>query len=106
MVTRLRPQTTGNKVVKAARKNVVRAVSGTLGLSGEHTSKVDTAWLRMDTPSNLMVIAGVWVLQPGVYYADVCERMENHLLQYGRFRQYVVEDAVGVTWVEDPHFNI
>lgn len=34
---------------------VTRAVSGTPGLSGERMSKVDTAWLRMDTPSNLML---------------------------------------------------
>lgn len=37
---------------------VTRAVSGTpglSGLSGERMSKVDTAWLRMDTPSNLML---------------------------------------------------
>ena len=27
-------------------------------------SKVDTAWLRMDSDTNLMLIVGVWVLRP------------------------------------------
>ena len=27
-------------------------------------SRVDTAWLRMDTDVNLMMIVGVWLLQP------------------------------------------
>ncbi|OOG44794.1 diacylglycerol O-acyltransferase [Polaromonas sp. A23] len=69
-------------------------------------SKVDTAWLRMDTPSNLMMIVGVWSLQPGVSHAAVCERIENSLLKYARFRQRVVEDAAGATWVEDRYFDL
>ena len=59
----------GKRVRQAARvvqDNVSHAVSGTLGLSGERMSKVDTAWLRMDSPSNLMMIVGVWTLRPRV----------------------------------------
>jgi diacylglycerol O-acyltransferase len=44
-------------------------LSGALGLHGERMSKVDTAWLRMDTASNLMMIVGVWVLQAGNPFA-------------------------------------
>ncbi|WP_077592836.1 wax ester/triacylglycerol synthase family O-acyltransferase [Polaromonas sp. A23] len=106
MVTRVSAQAAGKKVAKNVQKNVTRAVSGTLGLSGERMSKVDTAWLRMDTPSNLMMIVGVWSLQPGVSHAAVCERIENSLLKYARFRQRVVEDAAGATWVEDRYFDL
>ena len=106
MVTRVSAQATGKKVAKNVQKNVTRAVSGTLGLSGERMSKVDTAWLRMDTPSNLMMIVGVWQLTPGVSHAAVCERMENSLLKYARFRQRVMEDAAGATWVEDRYFDL
>lgn len=106
MVTRVSAQAAGKKVAKNVQKNVTRAVSGTLGLSGERMSKVDTAWLRMDTPSNLMMIVGVWALQPGVSHAAVCERIENSLLKYARFRQRVVEDAAGATWVEDRYFDL
>ena len=106
MVTRVSAQAAGKKVAKNVQKNVTRAVSGTLGLSGERMSKVDTAWLRMDTPSNLMMIVGVWQLSPGVSHAAVCERIEGSLLKYARFRQRVVEDAAGATWVEDRYFDL
>jgi diacylglycerol O-acyltransferase len=68
--------------------------------SGESMSKVDTAWLRMDSASNLMAILGVWTLKPRVPYEDVCRRMEERLLAYGRFRQRVEEDATGARWVD------
>lgn len=106
MVTRVSAQAAGKKVAKNVQKNVTRAVSGTLGLSGERMSKVDTAWLRMDTPSNLMMIVGVWQLTPGVSHAAVCERMESSLLKYARFRQRVMEDAAGATWVNDRYFDL
>jgi diacylglycerol O-acyltransferase len=106
MVTRVSAQAKGKKVARTVQKNVARAVSGTLGLSGERMSKVDTAWLRMDTPSNLMMIVGIWQLSPGVSHAAVCERIEGSLLRYARFRQRVVEDAAGATWVDDRSFDI
>jgi len=88
------------------QKNVARAVAGTLGLSGERMSKVDTAWLRMDCDANLMMIVGVWQLTPGVSHAAVCERIEASLLKYDRFRQRVIEDAAGATWVNDRYFDL
>ena len=88
------------------QKNVTRAVAGTLGLNGERMSKVDTAWLRMDCDANLMMIVGVWQLQPGVKYAAVCERIESSLLKYDRFKQRVMEDTAGATWVKDRHFDL
>ncbi len=94
------------KVAKTVQKNVSRAVAGTLGLSGERMSKVDTAWLRMDGEANLMQILGVWTLQPSVTYAAVRERLENTLLKYDRFRQRVMEDAAGATWVFDRKFDL
>ena len=30
----------------------------------ERMSRVDTAWLRMDTEANLMMIVGVWLVEP------------------------------------------
>ncbi|MDO8776499.1 MAG: wax ester/triacylglycerol synthase family O-acyltransferase [Burkholderiaceae bacterium] len=69
-------------------------------------SRVDTAWLRMDSPSNLMMILGVWTLKPHVSYAALCERVENSLLKFSRFKQRVVEDATGATWVDDKAFDL
>ena len=91
---------------KAVQKNVRRAATGMLGLSGVRMSKVDTAWLRMDSPSNLMMINGVWTVSPGITLAALRERMQERLLQYPRFRQRVVEDPAGATWVDDQRFDI
>ena len=97
---------TARKAATAVQKNVRRAAAGMLGLSGERMSKVDTAWLRMDSQSNLMMINGVWTLSPGITWEALCERVQQRLLQYPRFHQRVVEDAAGATWVEDRNFDI
>lgn len=107
MVTRIVAQEMAGQATRSARraatvvrKNATRAATGMLGLAGERMTKVDTAWLRMDSPSNLMMIVGVWTLKPGIRYEDLCRRVEERLLKYNRFRQRVVEDAAGATWVE------
>jgi WS/DGAT/MGAT family acyltransferase len=97
---------TVRRAARAVQKNVSDAVGGTLGLTGERMSKVDTAWLRMDSPSNLMMIVGVWIIKPGVGYQAVCERIEERFLKYPRFGQRVQQDAAGATWVKDQDFDI
>lgn len=73
----------------------------------ERMSKVDTAWLRMDTEANLMMIVGVWSIRPGITLTALRERVAERLLQYPRFRQKVVEDALlGAQWVADRDFDI
>ena len=74
--------------------------------AAERMSRVDTAWLRMDNDVNLMTIVGVWLIQPHIGYEALCERVSDKLLKYGRFRQKVVEDAMGASWVDDPDFDI
>ncbi|HWK85348.1 MAG TPA: wax ester/triacylglycerol synthase family O-acyltransferase [Caldimonas sp.] len=69
-------------------------------------SRVDTAWLRMDNDVNLMMIVGVWLLEPKIAYATLCRRVEDKLLKYERFRQRVVRDAGGPSWVDDDGFDI
>ena len=66
----------------------------------ESMSKVDTAWLRMDSASNLMMILGVWTLRPGIRYEALCHRMEERLLAYSRFRQRVEEQGGQARWVD------
>lgn len=72
----------------------------------ERMSLVDTAWLRMDAPTNLMMIVGVWIIKPGVHYPAVCQRLQERLLQYPRFGQRVVRQVTGTFWVTDEHFEI
>jgi WS/DGAT/MGAT family acyltransferase len=75
-------------------------------VGSERMSRVDTAWLRMDNDVNLMMIVGVWLLEPGITLAALRERIADKLLKYDRFRQCAVPDAMGAMWVADPHFDI
>ncbi len=94
------------KTAGAVRKNLGAAVAVTLGMGDERMSKVDTAWLRMDCASNLMVIVGVWVFKPGVRRAGLRQRVSERMLQYPRFCQRVEQDATGASWVLDADFDI
>jgi WS/DGAT/MGAT family acyltransferase len=75
-------------------------------MSTERMSRVDTAWLRMDNDVNLMMIVGVWLLEPAVSLEALRERVADKLLKYPRFRQCAVADAMGASWVEDRAFDI
>lgn len=66
----------------------------------ERVSPVDTAWLRMDTPGNLMMIVGVMVLGPGFSYERVRQVVRRRLLSFRRFRCRVVTDPLGSWWEE------
>jgi diacylglycerol O-acyltransferase len=81
-------------------------MSASSPLTSQRMSRVDTAWLRMDNDVNLMMIVGVWLLRPGITHAALCERVQDKLLKYERFRQKVVQDAMGASWVEDEAFDI
>lgn len=72
----------------------------------ERMSSVDTAWLRMDTPTNLMMIVGVMVFSTPVDFARLKRTLEFRLLHYRRFRQRVVHDAAGTWWELDQNFDI
>ena len=72
----------------------------------ERMSSVDTAWLRMDTPTNLMIIVGVLMFSSPVDFARLKRTLEFRLLHYGRFRQRVVHDAAGAWWELDQNFDI
>ena len=72
----------------------------------QRMSRVDTTWLRMDSEVNLMMIIGVWLLQPAITLAALRERIAERLLQYPRFGQRAVHDALGAVWVDDPAFDI
>jgi WS/DGAT/MGAT family acyltransferase len=75
-------------------------------LRTERMSKVDTAWLRMDSRANLMMILGVWILKPAITYEALCQRVSERLLKYPRFMQCAVEDSTGASWVPDAHFDL
>ena len=95
-----------NGAVAGVLPAVKQALSTTLGLEGERMSKVDTAWLRMDSPSNLMMIVGVWILKPGITIEALSERVRERMLPYRRFVQAAREDATGAHWIDDTDFRL
>jgi len=75
--------------------------------ASELMTRVDTAWLRMDSRRNLMMINGVWLLRPALAYEALRERLQTKLLGcYPRFRQRVERQALLAYWVEDQDFRI
>jgi WS/DGAT/MGAT family acyltransferase len=70
-------------------------------------SAVDTAWLRMDRPTNLMMIVGVMVFDRRMDFARLRETIETRLVgRYRRFRQCAVQEVTGAWWQDDPDFDL
>ena len=75
--------------------------------TAERMSRVDTAWLRMDNDVNLMMIVGVWLLQPGItlrgavraHRATSCSSTTASARRWCRTRW-------ARSWVDDDDFDI
>lgn len=75
----------------------------------ETMSNVDTAWLQMDRPTNLMMIAGFMTFDTPLDFDRVVLTLERRLLIHSRFRQRIVAPRVpfgNYVWERDPHFDI
>ena len=72
----------------------------------ERISGVDTAWLRMEQPTNLMMIVGVMMFARRLRLADVKRIVETRFLAFRRFRQRAVQDASGAWWETLPDLDI
>jgi WS/DGAT/MGAT family acyltransferase len=69
-------------------------------------SRVDTAWLRMERPTNPMMITGVLMFAEPMTLAQLKKVIRQRFLAYARFRQKPVESAAGAQWVEDEDFDL
>lgn len=72
----------------------------------EPLSKVDTAWLRMEQPTNLMMITGIIALDDEISYERLLETVEARFLSFRRFRQKASDDARSAYWTYDEDFDI
>lgn len=75
-------------------------------LSREKVSAVDTAWLRMDRPQNLMMICGVLLFRERVDFARLARLVEERFLVFRRFRQRPVEVPGFAMWQADDAFDL
>jgi diacylglycerol O-acyltransferase / wax synthase len=72
----------------------------------EPIAKVDTAWLRMEQPTNLMMITGVIVLDHPIEFEHLKQVISNRFLAFPRFRQKAVDHVRGCWWEEDEDFDL
>jgi WS/DGAT/MGAT family acyltransferase len=72
-------------------------------------SNVDRAWLRMDNPTNLMVITGIMTFDTPLDIDRFKATIEHSLLRFKRFRQRIVLPWLPwmrPTWQYDPDFDL
>lgn len=72
-------------------------------------SSVDAAWLRMEDPTNLMMVTGVLMFDQPLDYERLKATLEQRLLRFDRFRQRVVQPKGRLgspQWESDPHFDL
>jgi WS/DGAT/MGAT family acyltransferase len=72
----------------------------------EKLSAVDTAWLRMDRPANLMMICGVLMFDRRLSLARLRRVVDERFLVFRRFRQVPAQTATGAYWRDDRDFDI
>lgn len=68
-------------------------------------SGVDIAWLRMDSPTNLMIINSMLITDP-MSFADYKAVILSRFLQFPRFMMRPVLSGGQYYWERDPYFDI
>jgi diacylglycerol O-acyltransferase / wax synthase len=69
-------------------------------------SAVDAAWLRMDRPTNLMMIVGVVVFDGLVDFRRFRRTIEERFLAFARFRCRARQDALTAEWEACEDFDL
>ncbi|MET0440883.1 MAG: wax ester/triacylglycerol synthase family O-acyltransferase [Casimicrobiaceae bacterium] len=72
----------------------------------QRISAIDNAWLRMDRPSNLMMICGVLIFREKIEVARLRKVIAERFMVFKRFRQRPVETPAMSYWEADAHFDI
>ena len=81
-------------------------LTGQLRTMRERMSAVDTAWLRMDSDKNLMMIVGIYQFDGKLNFARLSNLLKERLVSHLRFRSRVVRDATGCYWQEVGNFDL
>lgn len=73
----------------------------------ERVSMVDSAWLKMEQSTNLMMITGVMQFDSSADWQAVRDLLMSRLVEpFGRFRQKVVLYQLRHYWQEDDEFDL
>lgn len=77
-------------------------------MARESLNNIDTAFLHLDDPTNLMMITGVMIFKSPIDFERLTDTVEARLLSMARFRQRVVWPRLGrgnPYWEDDPDFD-
>jgi diacylglycerol O-acyltransferase len=88
-----------------ARVPALRPIMAAI-LKRKKMSAVDTAWLRMDRPHNLMMICGVLLFRERVALAKLRKVITERFMVFKRFGQRAVQTTAGAYWEADPDFDM
>ena len=72
----------------------------------EPMSKVDTAWLRMESPTNLMMITGVLIFAQRLDIEKLKRLLAQRFLAYRRFKQRAVDSGNAAFWETAANFDM
>jgi diacylglycerol O-acyltransferase / wax synthase len=74
---------------------------------GTPLTYVDTAWLHMEDPTNLMMVTGIFIFDRPLDLARVRDTLEERMVnRFPRLRHRVKQDGSSARWVEDPTFDM
>ena len=77
------------------------------GRKREPMSRVDTAWLRMERPTNPMMITGVLMFSERMSLARLRKVVRRRFVDaYPRFGCRPVDGPAGAAWQDDEHFDL
>ncbi len=72
----------------------------------EAMSRVDTAWLRMERPTNPMMITGILMFDEPMTLERLRQVVKERFLGYPRFLQKAVDTPAGAAWLLDEDFDL
>ena len=78
-------------------------------MTKERLSKIDTALLNVESPTNPMMITCVCMFESPIDFARLQATIATRLVSMGRFRQRAIVPTLGMGrphWVEDPEFDL
>lgn len=74
---------------------------------GTPLGAVDTAWLHMEQPTNLMMVTGLFLLDGPLDVNDLRETLRERMTDpFPRLRHCVHQNGAGAVWAADPNFDL
>ena len=74
---------------------------------GTPLTPVDTAWLHMEDPTNLMMVTGIYVFDEPLDFARLKDTVRVRMVErFPRLRHRVKQSGASARWVKDPTFAL